>query len=76
MEIDKMTFQEALSKLEEIVRDLESESITLEDSIKKFELGIKLSSLCLNKLDKAEKKIEELTRNKEGKLVAKELKME
>ncbi len=73
MEIEKMTFKEALSKLEETVKELESEQISLEESLEKFELGIKLSSLCLKKLNEAEKKIEELTRDADGKLVTKEL---
>jgi exodeoxyribonuclease VII small subunit len=76
MEIEKMTFKEALSRLEEIVKELESEKISLEESLQKFELGIKLSSLCLKKLNEAEKKIEELTRNADGKLVTKELNLE
>ena len=73
MDIEKMTFKEALSKLEETVKELESEQISLEESLEKFELGIKLSSLCLKKLNEAEKKIEELTRDADGKLVTKEL---
>jgi exodeoxyribonuclease VII small subunit len=76
MEIEKMTFKEALSKLEEIVKELENEQISLEDSLEKFELGIKLSSLCLKKLNEAEKKVEELTRDTEGNLVTKELKLD
>jgi exodeoxyribonuclease VII small subunit len=76
MEIEKMTFKEALSRLEEIVKELESEKISLEESLQKFELGIKLSSLCLKKLNEAEKKIEELTRDADGKLVTKELNLE
>lgn len=71
-----MTFKEALSRLEEIVKELESEKISLEESLQKFELGIKLSSLCLKKLNEAEKKIEELTRDADGKLVTKELNLE
>lgn len=73
MDIEKMTFKAALSKLEETVKELESEQISLEESLEKFELGIKLSSLCLKKLNEAEKKIEELTRDADGKLVTKEL---
>jgi exodeoxyribonuclease VII small subunit len=71
--IDNMSFEEALSKLEEIVKELEDENISLEASMKKFEQGVKLSSNCLKKLKKAEKKIEELTRSEDGKLIAKEL---
>lgn len=76
MEIDKLNFEDALNKLETIVKELEDENISLESSIEKFELGVKLSSHCLKKLNEAEKKIEELTRTEDGKLVTKELKME
>lgn len=72
-EMDKMTFEQALSKLEATVKDLEDEKITLEESIEKFETGVKLSAYCLNKLNEAEKKIEELTKTEDGKLVTKEL---
>ncbi len=75
-EIEKMSFEEALLKLETIVNQLEDEKITLEESIKRFELGVKLSSYCLTKLDEAEKKIEELTRTQDGNLVARELKLD
>jgi len=76
VDIDKLSFEEALAKLEEIVKELEKEDITLEDSMQKFELGIKLSSYCLKKLNQAEQKIEELTRSEDGKLVARELKVD
>jgi exodeoxyribonuclease VII small subunit len=76
MEIEKMSFEEALSKLEETVKELEDENIALESSIEKFEMGVRLSSHCLAKLNEAEKKIEELTRSENGKLIAKELKLE
>ncbi|OQA21515.1 MAG: Exodeoxyribonuclease 7 small subunit [Actinobacteria bacterium ADurb.Bin346] len=75
-DIDKMTFEQALSRLEGIVKELEDEKIPLEDSIKKFELGVKLSSHCLSKLNEAEKKIEELTKSEDGKLSVKDLKLE
>ncbi len=73
MKIDKMSFEESIKKLEEIVKELEDENISLEESMEKFELGIKLSSNCLKKLNEAEGKIEELTRTEDGKLVTKEL---
>ena len=73
MKIDELSFEEALSKLEEVVKDLEKEDISLEDSMIKFETGIKLSSHALRKLNEAEEKIEELTRSEDGKLVSEEL---
>jgi exodeoxyribonuclease VII small subunit len=75
-EIEKLSFEQALSRLEGIVKDLEDEKITLDDSIEKFELGVKLSSHCLEKLNEAEKKIEELTRSEDGSLTTKDLKLD
>ncbi len=75
-EIVNMTFEQAISKLENIVKELENENIALEESLEKFELGVKLSSFCLAKLNDAEKKIEELSRDSEGNLVTKKLNLE
>lgn len=76
MKIEKMSFEESITKLEEIVKELEDENISLEESMEKFEVGIKLSSNCLKKLNEAEGKIEELTRAEDGKLVTRELDLE
>ena len=51
------TFEEQISQLEEIVRQLETGSCSLEDSLKLFEDGIKLSKSCHDMLEKAEKKV-------------------
>ena len=53
----KKTFEDSLQKLDEIVDSLENEELSLEDSVKKFEEGMKLSRFCAEKLDEAEKKI-------------------
>ncbi len=76
MKIEKMSFEESITKLEEIVKELENENISLEESMEKFEMGIKLSSNCLKRLNEAEGKIEELTRSEDGKLVTRELDLE
>ena len=76
MKIEKMSFEESIKKLEEIIKELEDENISLEESMEKFEMGIKLSSNCLRKLNEAEGKIEELTRSEDGKLVTKELNLD
>ena len=76
MKIEKMSFEQSIEKLEEIVKELENENISLEESLKKFEMGIKLSSNCLKKLNEAEGKIEKLTRSKGGKLIAGEMDLE
>ena len=71
-----MSFEQSMEKLEEIVKELENENISQEESMEKFEMGIKLSSNCLKKLNEAEGKIEKLTRTKDGKLIADELDLE
>ncbi|MCO4792646.1 MAG: exodeoxyribonuclease VII small subunit [Bacteriovoracaceae bacterium] len=51
------TFEKQLESLEEIVDLLESGDLNLDDSLKKFEEGVKLFKTCKDKLSKAEKKI-------------------
>ncbi|MDY0132229.1 MAG: exodeoxyribonuclease VII small subunit [Desulforegulaceae bacterium] len=64
----KKTFEESLLKLDEIVNSLENEELNLEDAVKKFEEGIKLSKFCEEKLDEAEEKIMILKKDMEGNL--------
>jgi len=62
----EIQFEKALERLEKIVDDLETGDITLDDALKKYEEGVKLSRACQEKLAQAEKKIEILTKNKDG----------
>ena len=59
-------FEEALERLEEIVKKIEAGDMTLEESLETFEEGIKLSRLCSKKLDEAERKVEILLKDNEG----------
>lgn len=59
-------FEEALARLEEIVRKLEGGETPLDESLGLFEEGVKLVKLCGDKLDEAERKITVLTKNGEG----------
>lgn len=54
----KEKFEEAYSRLEEIVRKLESGNMTLEESLKAFEEGVRLSRICSERLDEAERRVE------------------
>ncbi|KTC89396.1 exodeoxyribonuclease VII small subunit [Fluoribacter dumoffii] len=54
-------FEQSITELEEIVRQLEKGELSLEDSLKQFEKGISLARRCQNVLHKAEQKIETLT---------------
>ena len=62
----KEKFEEALKKLEKIVREMESGDLTLEKSLKSFEEGVRLSRFCAKKLDEAERRIDILLKNEEG----------
>ncbi len=64
----KKTFELALKQLEEIVREMESHDLSLEQAVQKYETGIAHSKYCLDILDKTEKKITQLTRNSDGSL--------
>ncbi|WP_300457443.1 exodeoxyribonuclease VII small subunit [Desulfobacula sp.] len=64
----KKSFEAALKELEEIVRQMESGDLSLEDAVKKYESGMKQSKYCLDLLDKTEKKISLLTKDREGNL--------
>lgn len=62
----QQTFEQAIVRLEKIVDDLESGDILLDESIKLFEEGMGLAKFCMDKLNKAEKKLLRLTKNEEG----------
>lgn len=62
------SFEASIEKLEKIVDELESGELSLEDSIKKFEEGIKLSKSCSKKLDETEKKISVLMESRNGEI--------
>lgn len=56
------TFEENLDALEQIVQSLEEGTATLDESLKAFEKGIKLSRTCQKELSRAEKKVEVLVK--------------
>ncbi|MBI9084303.1 MAG: exodeoxyribonuclease VII small subunit [Desulfobacterales bacterium] len=58
----RMTFEKAMSQLEQIVQDLETGDMPLEKALKKFEEGVKLSRYCEQQLDETEARITLLTR--------------
>jgi exodeoxyribonuclease VII small subunit len=64
----EVKFEEALEKLEEIVSQLESGDLALEESLAKYEEGVRLVRLCQKKLGEAKKKIEILVKTKNGKV--------
>jgi len=61
-------FENALKELEQIVEQLEDSELPLDDALKLFERGIKLSQFCSSKLDDAEQKVELLIKGANGAL--------
>lgn len=64
----EQTFEESLNELERIVKQLENGDLPLEESLKLFEQGIKLSRLCKERLTAAERRIEVLMKDGRGDL--------
>ena len=59
-------FEEAMQRLEDIVENLESGDLSLENSLKIFEEGMKLVSFCSRKLEEAEQKVTKLVKESDG----------
>jgi exodeoxyribonuclease VII small subunit len=57
---EEMPFEEAMSELESLVRQLEEGKFSLEEAISAFEKGSKLKSICEEKLKQAQLKIEKI----------------
>ena len=70
------TFESSLSELEKIVGQLESGDLPLEESLKLFENGVRLSRECRERLTEAERRIEVLMKDNDGKLSLSELSSE
>lgn len=60
------SFETALKQLEEVVQRLEKGELPLEESLKLYEQGIRLSRLCHTKLEEAEGRIEQLMKDARG----------
>ncbi len=68
MAIKSLTFEEALANLEAIVKDVEEGKVGLEDSIRRYEEGMKLLKHCRTILSQAELKIQKLQETADGEL--------
>lgn len=64
------TFEEQLTALEGVVEQLERGELSLEDSVRLFEQGVRLSKACKQELDTAEGRIEVLVEGASGKMQA------
>ena len=70
---DEKKFEEAMAELEDVVEQLEAGDVPLEASLAAFERGVALVRLLHARLDAVQARIEELTRNERGEVVAKRL---
>ncbi len=61
-------FEEAVGRLERIVKDLEDGDLPLEESLRLFEEGIRLTRMCAARLDEAQRRIDLLTKGEQGDL--------
>jgi exodeoxyribonuclease VII small subunit len=64
------TFEESLKQLEKIVDQLERGDLPLEESLRLFEEGVRLSSACKQELDAAEGKVQILMKERDGSMRA------
>jgi exodeoxyribonuclease VII small subunit len=60
------TFEAALERLEQIVSEMEGDRLALEDLLARYEEGTVLVKVCQQRLDAAEKRIEQITRGSDG----------
>ena len=66
---ENITFEDALKRLEEIVSKLELGEVPLDESLKLFEEGVKLTNFCNKQIENAEKKITMFVKNSDGNIV-------
>ena len=70
-----VNLEKALNELEKLVEEMEQGNLSLEESLKRFEKGIALTSDCQEALQKAELKVQELV-EKNGKLLEKDFEVD
>lgn len=58
--MEKMTFEQAIKRLEEIVNLLENNETSLDDSVELFQEGVQLSQYCSKKLENVENKVSKI----------------
>ena len=72
----KGEFEKSLARLEEVVKRLESTDLSLDEAMKLFEEGVKLSRECQEQLEEAEGKVEILLKKADGKIAAEQFEPE
>lgn len=69
----EMTFEEAIVRLEAVVRELEEGRLPLEKSLEIFAEGVGLSRICKRRLEEAEQRISILAADEKGRITLKEV---
>jgi exodeoxyribonuclease VII small subunit len=64
-------FEDSMKRLEEIVQDLEKGDVSLEEALKAFEEGMNLVGICSTKLEEAERKVQILIKEADGRITRK-----
>lgn len=72
----ELSFEKALERLEKIVEQMESAELPLEEVLKRYEEGTELVKFCQDKLEEAEKKVEILSKKKDGSVTLKKFQVE
>lgn len=73
---ENMKFEDALKRLEEITENMESDNLSLEESLKMFEEGMRLADFCNKKLDNAQKKISIILKDKDLNVIEEDFTLE
>lgn len=71
MDMDKLNFEDAMKRIDEIVERLEDSTLKLDDSLVLYEEGVSLVAHCRKKLEEAQRRITYLTPNENGEMVEK-----
>ena len=69
IDFENLNFEDAMAKLETIVRELESGQIKLDDAVEAYEKANCLKKFCEEKLKAAELKVEKIEQDKDGNLI-------
>lgn len=72
MKEKELSFEKALERLEKIVEELENGELALDDSLKRYEEGVRLAQVCQKKLDKAKSRIELLMKKDDASFTTKD----
>ena len=69
MDMDRLNFEDAMKRIDEIVAKLEDSTLKLDESLVLYEEGVSLVSFCRKKLEEAQRRITCLTPNENGEMV-------